>query len=115
MSIIGGRVLFAFVVATNVVLFAFSPLQILQHAVNAAGQFVATHRPEISENTAADTLIVAVELSLVVMSLLSRRSLKRSDWISKPEFRVYVAACGWLAIYNMLFLVWYVGLWVDND
>jgi hypothetical protein len=115
MSVTSGRVLFALVIATNVVLFGFSPLQVLQHMVNAASEFVVAHRPAISEGTAAAAILVAIELALAAMSLAVRHALGRNALISRGELRFYVATCVGMAIYNVLFLVWYVALWADHD
>jgi hypothetical protein len=114
MSMSGGRAIFALIVAANVVFFGFSPLEVLQHVVNTPSRFVAAHS-SIEESAAAVATIAVIELSLAAMNLVARRALKRIDWTSNVEKRLYLVVCASMAVYNALFLTWYLALWADND
>jgi hypothetical protein len=87
---------------------------VLQHVVNTPSRFVAAHS-SIEESAVAVAMIAAIELSLAAMNLAARRALKRIGWTSNFEKRLYVAVCAWMAVYNVLFLTWYLALWADTD
>jgi hypothetical protein len=63
MSMSSGRAVFVLIVATNVVCFGFSPLDVLQHVVNTPSRFAAAHS-SIEESAVAVAMIAAIELSL---------------------------------------------------
>src|SRR5580704_17428614 len=97
MSMINGRVVFALIVATNLVFVAFSPLHVFQYVVNTPSRFVAAHS-SVAESATAVVMTAAIELSLAAMNLAVRRALKRIDWTSNVEKRLYVAVCAWMAV-----------------